>query len=91
MTDEDDRLALRIDDALGRDNVAFEREGRILDDPDAVAVLPQEAVDALPAGAVDETPVDENDRAGSTHDALLREVGRGDREPRSVQGRSQSR
>jgi hypothetical protein len=45
MTNEDDRLVLRIDDALGRGNVAFERQRRVLDDADAVAVLLQQAVD----------------------------------------------
>ena len=54
------RLALRVDDTLGRIDVAFERKRRVLDDGDVVAVLPQEAVDTLPAGAVDETPVNEN-------------------------------
>ena len=29
MTNEDDRLALRVDDALGHGNVIFERESRI--------------------------------------------------------------
>jgi hypothetical protein len=71
MTNEDDRLVLRVDDALGRGGVALERQRRVLDDADAVAVLLQQAVDLLPAGAVDETPVDENDRARSSHDALL--------------------
>jgi hypothetical protein len=60
MADENDRFALRVDDALGRGGVAFERKRRILDDGDGVAALPQEAIDALPAGAVDETAVNEN-------------------------------
>ena len=66
MTNEDDRLVLRVDDVLGRGGVAFERQRRVLDDADAVAVLLQQAVDVLPAGAVDETSVDENDRPWSS-------------------------
>ena len=62
MTNEDGRLVLRVDDALGRGNVAFERESRILDNADAVTVLSQKAVDTLPARAVDETPVNQNNR-----------------------------
>ena len=61
VADENDRLALRVDDALGRGHVAFERQRRILDDADVVAVLLQDVVDALPAGAVHETAVNEND------------------------------
>jgi hypothetical protein len=49
MTNENDRLSQRVDDALGRDNVALKRERRILDDADLVAVLRQLAVDALPS------------------------------------------
>jgi hypothetical protein len=41
MANKDHRFALCVDDALGRGDVAFERESRILDDADAVAVLPQ--------------------------------------------------
>jgi hypothetical protein len=68
---------------FGRGDVAFERQRRVLNDADAVAVLLQQAVDVLPAGAIDEAPVDENDRARFSHDALLQEVERGDSEPRS--------
>jgi hypothetical protein len=61
VTDEDDRLPLRVDDALGRGRVALERERRILDDADRVAVLPQLVVDALPARAVDKASVNQHD------------------------------
>ena len=72
MTNEDDRLVLRVDDALGRGGVALERQRRVLDDADAVAVLLQEAVNLLPTGAVDETSMDEDNGACSTHhDGLL--------------------
>ena len=60
VADEDHRFALRVDDALGRGDVVGERERRVLDDADVVAVLLQVVVDALPAGAVDETAVDED-------------------------------
>jgi hypothetical protein len=56
VADEDDGFALRVDDALGRGDVTFQRQRRVLDDADAVVVLLQEAVDLLPAGAIDETP-----------------------------------
>jgi hypothetical protein len=61
MANEKDRIALCVDHLLGRGDVARERNRRILDDADVVAVLPQEAIDALPAGAVRETAVNEND------------------------------
>src|SRR5215210_4855262 len=41
MANENDRFALRVDDHLGRGDVAFERKRRILDDSYAVAVLLQ--------------------------------------------------
>ena len=61
MADEDDRLACRVDGPLGHGNVVGERQRRILDDTDFVAVLLQVLVDALPTGAVHETAVDEDD------------------------------
>jgi hypothetical protein len=60
VADENDRFALRVDDALGRIRVALERQCRILYDADVVTVLPQDAVDALPAGPIDKTAVNEN-------------------------------
>jgi hypothetical protein len=59
MANENDRFALRTDDHLGRGDIAFKGNRRILDDSDAVVVL-QKIVNALPAGAVHETPVHEN-------------------------------
>jgi hypothetical protein len=56
VADENDRFALRVDDALRRIYVAFERKRGILDDADAVAVLLQLVVKAPPAGAVYEAP-----------------------------------
>jgi len=61
MANENDRLALRVDDALRHGDVVLERKRRILDDTDAVAVLPQGGIDTLPAGPVDETAVNEDD------------------------------
>jgi hypothetical protein len=61
VANDNDGLALGVDDALGRSDVAFERKRRILDDADAVAVFLQVFVDALPAGAIHETAVNEND------------------------------
>ena len=65
-------LAASID-PLGHGNVVGERERRILDDADVVAVLRQVLVDALPAGAVHETAVDEDDSGsiGLAHGELL--------------------
>ena len=51
----------RVDGALGHGDVVGERQRRILDDADVVAVLLQVLVDALPAGAVHEAAVDEDD------------------------------
>jgi hypothetical protein len=76
VADEDDRFALRVDDAPCGGGVVFERQRWVLDDADAVAILCQQPVDVLPAGAVDETPMDENDGACSSDDALLRDVGK---------------
>src|ERR671914_2610450 len=59
VADEDDRLALLADDHLGRGDVLLERDGRVLHDPDLVAVVPQEVVDAPPAGAVRPSAVHE--------------------------------
>src|SRR2546423_1281882 len=64
MADESDRFALRVDDALGRGDVVFERKRRILDDAHVVAVLLQAAVDTVPAGAVHEAAVDEDNILG---------------------------
>src|ERR1700731_1689723 len=61
MTDEDDRAVLRCDCALRDHHVVRQRDGRILDDCDRVAVLLQGFVDALPTGSVHQTAVDEND------------------------------
>ena len=55
VADKNDRFALRVDDALGRGHVAFERQRRILDDADLVTVLPQDVVDAPPAGPIYKT------------------------------------
>jgi len=63
--------------AVARLNVAFERQRRILDDTDCVAVAPQKVVDGLPAGTVHETTVNENCRPcslNSTHDGLLHDT-----------------
>src|SRR3954468_10173147 len=64
MADESDRFALRVDDALGRCDVVFERKRRILDDAYVVAVLLQAAIDTVPAGAVHEAAVDEDNILG---------------------------
>jgi len=49
VANENYRLVLRVDDALGGGNVAFEQKRRILDDADGVAVLRQLVVDeAIP-------------------------------------------
>jgi hypothetical protein len=45
VPNEDDRLALRVDDALGGVRVALERKRRILDNADGVAVLLELAID----------------------------------------------
>src|SRR5829696_4599502 len=60
VADEDDRIALLADDHLGRGDVVLERDGRVLHDPDPVAVLPQEVVDAPPAGSVRPSAVHED-------------------------------
>src|SRR5919106_5632276 len=80
MPDEDDRLARRVNSPLRDSNVVGERERRILDDTDAVAIRLQLVVDALPARAVYETAVYQNDGPccrGITHDGLLSRKGRG--------------
>ena len=63
----------RVDRPLGHGNVVGERDRRILDDSDVVAVLLQVLVDALPAGAVHETAVDKNDSGsiGLAHEEFL--------------------
>ena len=61
VADEDDRIALLADDHLGGGDVVLERDGRVLHDPDLVAVLPQEVVDAPPAGSVRPSAVHEDD------------------------------
>src|SRR3954469_13044524 len=70
MADEGDRFALRVDNALGRCDVVFERKRRILDDAHVVAVLLQAAIDTVPAGAVHETAMDEDNILGwgSSHE-----------------------
>jgi hypothetical protein len=56
VANENHRFALRVDDPLGGRGIPFERERRILDDADVVAVLSQDAIDALPARAVPKPP-----------------------------------
>src|SRR5579859_1558678 len=61
MTDEDHRTVLRGDCALRDRHVVCERDGRVLDNRDRVAVLLQGFIDAHPTGPVHQTAVDEND------------------------------
>jgi hypothetical protein len=63
VANENYGLALRVDDTPCRVGVACQRDGRILYDADAVAILGQLVVNASPAGAVYETAVNENDGA----------------------------
>ena len=79
VADQNHRSALGVDGALGDGDVVGERDRRVLDDADGVAVLPQDLVDALPTGAVDEAAVDEDYRARWTcHEELLPGVSEGD-------------
>src|SRR6202045_5155368 len=61
MTDEDHWAVLRCDCAFRDRHVVCQRDGRILDNRDRVAVLLQGFVDALPTGPVHQTAVDEYD------------------------------
>ena len=61
MADQDDWPVLRVDDLSGGLRVALERQSRVLDDADVVAVLLEQVVDGLPAGTVHKPAVDEND------------------------------
>jgi len=61
MADKHDAAFLRVDDAVGRLDVALERQRRVLDDRDLLSAAAKRAVDALPARAIDETSVDEDD------------------------------
>src|SRR5260370_23679158 len=55
------RAVLLADRGLRDSYVSWQRDGRILDNRDRVAVLLQSFVDALPTGPVHQTAVDEND------------------------------
>ena len=61
MADENHRAVLRGKCPLRDRHVIRQRNGRILDDRDGIAVLLQGFVDTLPAGSVHEAPVDQND------------------------------
>jgi hypothetical protein len=71
VTDQDRRTFLFIEDQIGRDHVALQRDGRILDDAYGETVLLEDVVDAGPTRAVDEGAVNQNDVVDPSHDALL--------------------
>jgi len=61
VADQHDRGVFRVDDQLRRGGVTGQRQGRVLDRADAVAVGLEQVVDPLPAGSVDESAVHEHD------------------------------
>ncbi len=61
VADENHGPVLRSEDELRSRNVVGQRESRVLDDADGVAVLLQNSVNALPSCAIHEATVDEND------------------------------
>src|SRR5438067_821210 len=79
MPDENYGVSLGCDNALGCGDILRERNGRILNDGDRVAVPPQDLIDALPARAVNKTTVDQDNRPclqtlSFSHDDLLSSV-----------------
>src|SRR6266550_7375460 len=65
MPDENYRVSLSSNDALGCGNIVGERYRRILNDRDRVTVLPQNVIDALPTRAVHKPTVDQNNGLSS--------------------------
>ena len=72
VADENRRPVLRGQNALGCCGVVLQRDGRVLDDADAVTAVLQDLVDAPPAGAVHKATMDENDVLYARHLPLLR-------------------
>jgi hypothetical protein len=60
VPDKDHRFGLLVEDLSGGSIVASQRQCRVLNDGDAIAVVLEDVVDALPAGAVDESAVDKD-------------------------------
>src|SRR2546425_5420268 len=76
VADEKHRAVLRVNNAFGCGDIAGQRDRRILDDGDTVAVLLQYLIDALPTGTVHEATVDKNESdfrrmRYSSHDDFL--------------------
>jgi hypothetical protein len=71
VTHEDHWARLRRDHTLGDGDIVVERDRWMLDDADAVPMLPQAVVHALPTGTVHEPTVDEHDRDGRGVEALI--------------------
>src|SRR5437660_4870595 len=61
MADQNHRAVLRGKRSLSYRHIICQREGRILDDRDSVAVSLQGFVDTLPTRSVHEAAVDQND------------------------------
>src|ERR1700686_408541 len=61
VADENCRSVLRCKNALGSRHVVLQRDRRVLDDADVVAVLLQDTVDTFPARAVYKTSMNQND------------------------------
>src|SRR6266850_459776 len=57
MPDENYRVSLSGNDTLGCRNIVGERDRRILNDRDRVAVLPQDIINSFPTRAVHKTTV----------------------------------
>jgi hypothetical protein len=60
VPDKDHRFGLLVEDLSSGSVVASQRQRRVLNDGDVIAVCPEDVVDALPTGAVDESAVDKD-------------------------------